>query len=534
VRVNCLQGNTTPGQQSKHMPEQYAPDDNNAQSCLQAAMTCHQQGQLYDADLYYSRTLQLDPENIQALRLRAILAREQGAIERALLLLDRAVELAPKHSLPLSDRGITHMMTGALQSAETDLRAALTLAPNSVDVLTNLGALLQHRGHLAEAIALYREILALDSDEIEIHCNLAKALADAGQEAAALNEIDTAIAAANGGRGTLATRGAILLDAKRYDDARETLEQASRANEQDDMTLVNLALCCTESGNIKAATKALQHALEINPDNARAAADRVNCLSAQGLNKNALQLAEDFLREHPAERLVTASYAQALLNAGHKNAAAELLDSEKFILTFDLPVPENFEHHNAFNTALREQLLADPSLIRDPVSKATTGGEQTGELNLQSSPAYAAFSELADTAIAQAAAEYSERGLDDHPVMQPASDNWNLRTWGTVLHAGGIQSAHMHPLGWLSAVYYVSVPADMNTNNDTAGWLEFGIPPERVFTRTDSTPASLEPRVGRLIVFPSWFWHRTRPFVSNQARISIAFDVMPKNRLSAI
>jgi len=36
---------------------------------------------------------------------------------------------------------------------------------------------------------------------------------------------------------------------------------------------------------------------------------------------------------------------------------------------------------------------------------------------------------------------------------------------------------------------------------------------------------------GRLVVFPSWYWHRTLPFAQPGERISIAFDVMPLARL---
>ena len=32
---------------------------------------------------------------------------------------------------------------------------------------------------------------------------------------------------------------------------------------------------------------------------------------------------------------------------------------------------------------------------------------------------------------------------------------------------------------------------------------------------------------GRLVLFPSWFWHRTLPFAQAGERISVAFDVMP-------
>ena len=99
--------------------------------------------------------------------------------------------------------------------------------------------------------------------------------------------------------------------------------------------------------------------------------------------------------------------------------------------------------------------------------------------------------------------------------------------WGTVLKGGGRQSPHMHPLGWLSGVYYVDLPADMQADAANAGWLEFGAPPDRYYCSDPPATQSYAPAAGRLILFPSWFWHRTLPFGSSAARISIAFDVMP-------
>jgi hypothetical protein len=45
-----------------------------------------------------------------------------------------------------------------------------------------------------------------------------------------------------------------------------------------------------------------------------------------------------------------------------------------------------------------------------------------------------------------------------------------------------------------------------------------------------SAPATraVEPREGRLVIFPSYFYHRTRPFDCIGARISIAFDAVPR------
>ena len=107
--------------------------------------------------------------------------------------------------------------------------------------------------------------------------------------------------------------------------------------------------------------------------------------------------------------------------------------------------------------------------------------------------------------------------------MAWASDRWTLRIWGTLLAPGGHQLPHLHPLAWLSGVYYVEVPPGLGDD----GALEFGEPPPRVTARVEPERRRVGARPGRLVVFPSWFWHRTLPFAQPGERISVAFDVMP-------
>jgi uncharacterized protein (TIGR02466 family) len=107
--------------------------------------------------------------------------------------------------------------------------------------------------------------------------------------------------------------------------------------------------------------------------------------------------------------------------------------------------------------------------------------------------------------------------------MAYAAERWSLRTWGTVLQAGGHQTPHQHPLAWLSGVYYAQLP---EANGDV-GEIEFGLPPERIRITSAPPTQRVEPRAGRVVIFPAWFYHRTRPFSAGGTRVSIAFDVMP-------
>jgi uncharacterized protein (TIGR02466 family) len=98
--------------------------------------------------------------------------------------------------------------------------------------------------------------------------------------------------------------------------------------------------------------------------------------------------------------------------------------------------------------------------------------------------------------------------------------------WGTLWREQGYQSPHAHPGALLSAVYYVAVPAAATTSGDAReGWIQFGQPGLDIDV---SPPLHLvKPEEGTLVVFPSYLWHETISYSTNEVRCSIAHDIWP-------
>jgi tetratricopeptide (TPR) repeat protein len=492
---------------------------------LHQAMALHRAGRLQEADERYAAVLRSEPAEPRALRLRGILARDTGNLDLSLKLLRKATDAAPADPEPVAELGLSYLAAGYLQRAEAAFRKALARDADSLKALANLGALLQHRGHVQAAIDCHRHALQLAPNDVDVRCNLATTLVEAGRGDEALAECDAALAATPGRPQLLATKGAVLVGLGQYAPAVPLLEAALEAG-PDDMALINLGLAHQQQGDVTAAVAALETAVRFNPDNARATADLTALYSADGSSDAALVLSEDFLRRHPGERLVLASRGVALRDAGQADAARDLVDLERLVRIRDFPVPKGYSDVAAFNDRLANLLRADPSLIPSPASKSTRGGLQTGELDGESSPVVRSFRDALNIELRQVMAELQAEGYADHPVMAWAADRWTLRIWGTVLRSGGHQLPHLHPLAWLSGVYYVQVPAGLGDD----GALEFGEPPARVTALVEPERRRISARPGRLVLFPSWFWHRTLPFAQPGERISVAFDVMPVRR----
>lgn len=497
---------------------------------LQQAMTLHQQGRLDRADELYAQVLDTEQDNRQALRLRGILARQRVDFDLSIQLLQRLGQLAPQNPVSANELALTYLATGELYAAELALREVIQAGHASCQALANLGAILQRRGHLDEAATQYAACLEFDPDDLEVRCNYANALMEAGHGDQALSEIDAALLRTPGHPLILANKGAVLCGLDEFAAAIEVLEASIDVAPFDDMALINLAYARRRCGDAAGAADALQVAVRVNPANARAVADLANTEMQLGYSASALQRCTDFLAKYPGERLVLTAYIYALADTGQCDKSAAIQGLEELVTIFDGAPPDGYADIESFNRCLADYVVAHPSLITNPARKSTTGGMQTGELNPAEDRIIEAFAELINAAVHDAVESWRRQGFNDHPVMAYAADHWTLRIWGTMLGSGGHQSPHTHPLGWLSGVYYVQLPDDMQVDEPRAGALEFGRPAAQFYFSADPKLRCIVPAEGRLVLFPSYCYHRTLDFVAEGKRISIAFDVVPLSR----
>ena len=106
---------------------------------------------------------------------------------------------------------------------------------------------------------------------------------------------------------------------------------------------------------------------------------------------------------------------------------------------------------------------------------------------------------------------------------------WFLDIWGVAMNNQGHQIAHFHPQSWVSGCFYAKLPPIVsNKDGKKEGWIEFGAPPGDFLTLNKYKVKALKPIVGSMFLFPGYLTHRTIPFESDEVRVSIAFDLVPK------
>jgi hypothetical protein len=160
-----------------------------------------------------------------------------------------------------------------------------------------------------------------------------------------------------------------------------------------------------------------------------------------------------------------------------------------------------------------------------PLLQSVRGGTQTdAQLFPRIEPELRSLRRLISEIVAAHIAQLPPRD-PAHPMLSHRRDARVRFTgsWSVRLTGGGRHVAHIHPMGWFSSALYLVLPPPETRGPEPAGWLALGEPPAEL--NLDLPPLRLvEPKPGRLVLFPSIMWHGTRAFAAGE-RLTVAFDV---------
>jgi len=206
-----------------------------------------------------------------------------------------------------------------------------------------------------------------------------------------------------------------------------------------------------------------------------------------------------------------------------------LLDYDHHIQARDIETPAGYNSLADFNQQLAGYLSDLHQSMAHPLDQSVRGGTQT------SSSLFHRFDPIineASQAIKAVIKDYIADLPDDptHPFLRRKTAGFRFSgSWSVRLTAGGHHVPHIHPEGWISSAYYVSLPQQISTGENHEGGLEFGRAPCSM-NQANIPAKKIQPKVGRLALFPSYAWHNTAAFQASDddtPRMTIAFDVLP-------
>jgi len=427
-------------------------------------------------------------------------------------------------------QAVGHLQAGRLREAEAACRQVLQQDPAQPGALNLLGTIARRAGRLDAATDLFRRAAEAAPDFAEAAYNLANALRDRGDRPGAIAAYDRALALRPDRAGWHNNRAVVLLGEGDAAAAEAGFRRAIEREPGYAEAHSNLGNALVKQGRLGEAVDAYRRALAQQPDLPGALVNLAGALIQAGDTAAALAPLARLLDKEPQQVRAVAYRAIALRELG-RHAEADRLEDVARLVGRDRPAPPaGFADIAAFNARLIADIRAHPTLTRDwdPYQRAArpgaTGGAVAVDLLAHRTPAIEAFEAMIRGAIDRFAAGLPvEPG---HPFLHRKPQRYELIVWANILGEQGHQAAHIHNLGWMSGVYYPYIPEVVRADDpDRQGWIEFGRPGYDLPCRYEPRTTAILPENGLILMFPSYFWHRTIPFHGATERISIAFDV---------
>lgn len=475
---------------------------------------------------------------------------------------------------------------GELKDAESLARQWLRVMPESVRARLSLGDVLLAARRPAEAEAPLREALATAPDGL-LHQRLGLALRRQHKNEDALAQYESA-AALEPNPVSDAIRVEILQDLKRYDDAvkisqdlvardpanpqwhkfhndlmyrlghEDYLKSYDRAPKSAEL-LLSKAYFLTHEKRGEEALEAYRAALALTPDDRIAATGMGNALNLMQRPAEALQVFEQVMAKYGEDANLLSCAAEGAILSGDPERAAALCEKnlalaphdqvalamlgtawrmlgderdealngyDSLIRIYDLEPPDGFSDMDSFNAELNAWLDRVHPGTKEYLDQSLRGGSQTPD------KLFGAGHELVEKIqrrIREAVGRYIADMKPDekHPLVSRRSRGFDYAgSWSSRLKDCGFHTNHVHPQGWISSCYYVALPKAVEDTETHQGWIKFGEPALDVALK-DPIRRAIQPRAGRLVLFPSYMWHGTVPFRDTQPRTTIAFDAVP-------
>jgi tetratricopeptide (TPR) repeat protein len=552
-----LRGSGRAGEAENLLRNAVALDPLEASYCSTLAMTLRSLGRPVEAESWYMKALSLRSDDLDAMLNLGLLYEESGRSKEALAAYRQILAINPQHAPTLIRLGVLHKKYGQPAQALAQFDAALVAQPGDFSALYYRGVALSILGQPDEALASLRSALAQRSGNFEVTLAIANTLRDAHRYDEALEiywllierhpsdaklHEETNRLAWIAGRQDVYLRSFAFVRDKFGDDPKlMQIEAAFRLRRNEWTAAENL---------LRQAQRKLPESGEISGLLARS-------LAGQKRYEESYRLFEKAIEEQPQSMVHRQEYGFALLRSGEARTAQsifeqglqrahydqlllaglalayrqqndsryqELVDFSRLVRVYDLQPPAGVSDRMAFNQAVAMELDSMHRSKREPIDQSLRGGTQ--------SVGYLFDAPLIEVqrmrqSIDAAVRDYINQLPDSMQAMAHSLERFAYSgSWSCRLVSGGHHHNHVHPQGWISSAYYARPPARSADRNQKAGWLKFG-ESNLELGEQDRAEYFVEPAVGRLVLFPSYFWHGTVPFSEPGDRVTMAFDVVP-------
>ena len=517
-------------------------------------------GHVDEAIASYSEAIRMLPTYVDALRNIALCYSKSGRFDDALVSLQRCIDISPTDAIAWFAMGNVRRQQNDLDGAIADFEKALELRPDFADAHHNLGVCLRLQHRPEDALEHYEAARKLGLDRAELHHNLGNAYIDMQKANPAIDAYRAALKRNPEDPETHRNLNSLLWQQDLLDDYLKSYREVLRNNPDAEELRLAYATALNQKDSFDEAEEVLRDGLRHSIESSALKSLLAYTMEGQGRWEEALKMHAAAAKMPDAVPNQLISYGRALLACQQPEEALRqiqagaaltpfnqralaylglcwrllgderddvLNDYDTLVRAYEIPVPEGYSSSAEFNQRLQAVLEPLHIGLRHPAEQTLRGGTQTsGNLFDRRDPEIVALMTSLTTCIEDYIGRFPRN--DNHPLFIRRSENFEFSaSWSVRLANCGYHTMHTHPLGWISSSYYVQVPHEVAEGDEHGGGIKFG-EPDIDIGEAGKARLKIQPSAGRLVLFPSYMWHGTVPFESDEPRMTTPFDVVPK------
>lgn len=480
-------------------------------SSFEVLLAAYQSGERQTLLPRLAQAIRCGPADPRMLHLHGVVLREMDRREEALASLRSAAQLAPGSADIAHALARTLLETG-LPSAEA-FRHLLKLTRPNEEIVAGLASALIADGDSRTALKWVEDILRGTPQWVGGHVLLSRLRWMQGDRDGFTRSFDEALAELPQNLDLRREQLIALIHADRFDQALAAIAQGRAAMGEHPLFAANEAIVRAEMGEIETAERLFTPFVDLADPTIQVRRVRMFLRSARP--DFATAVIEPWLAGPHA--FVFWPYASLAWRQVDASRWQWLEGDQSFVGVYDIA-----DHLPPLGTvaATLRKLHARSG---QPLEQSLRRGTQTeGNLFHHIDPAIVQLREAIRKTVAEHVAKFP---VSDpaHPLLGPRRDEITFpAAWSVRLQSNGYHANHVHPTGWISSALYIVLPPDSGAGE--AGILTLGEAKAPNFPLDLPAYRTIEPKPGRLVLFPSYSWHGTRPFGEGE-RMTVAFDV---------
>ncbi|WP_404399357.1 tetratricopeptide repeat protein [Idiomarina seosinensis] len=486
----------------------------------------YQSGDYLAASHAAAKALALKPDFLKAAILKSRAELDYKQFDKAAETLKTSLERWPDEPTLQFNDALLNRFTGRTADAQK-IMEGLTGLIDEPQRQFQLGCLAYDQGQLQVARQHMEQAIELKNDLVPAHEALNKLFWEHGPQEQFLTSFTKALERQPDSLALAYSYLSHLLRAERRPQAQALLSQFIQRFGPVHSLLHLQGTELLRDGNIEQAAELFDRALQQQPRHPRYLIDKANVLLRQQRYDEAFQLLDRAHENQPLDQEVHAFKGLCWKLSGEAEKAAELNNYQSLVKVGMLPTPPGYESLQQFWPLLVKRIQQLHQTEHQPLDQSVRKGTQTvGSLLTIQDPVIQAYKQ----SLQQFIDDYLEQLPADsrHPVTARLSSGYHFSgSWSVKLFKEGFHTNHVHPQGWLSLCTYLSIPQQVHEDDtEQKGWIRFGQTSLDLGER-ETVDLAVCPKPGMCVIFPSYSWHGTVPFDSDEERLTIPCDIMP-------